>query len=80
MCAMQLRIPAWQPLLGSRCSDSSSTRLPSPFTHYLACSCEWDDPFGGRCTDTFSLSNCGLVLTQLTDMSIAATGRRTLYK
>ncbi|PRW45614.1 hypothetical protein C2E21_6092 [Chlorella sorokiniana] len=42
--------------------------------------CEWEDPFGGRCTDTFSLSNCGLVLTQTTDMSIKATGRRTLYK
>ena len=43
-------------------------------------SCEWEEPFAGRCTDTFSLSNCGLVLTQLTDMSIAATGRRTRYK
>lgn len=74
---MQLRVrrPAWQPLLWS-----CGTLLPSPFTRCFACSCEWDNPFGGRCIDTFSLSNCGLVLTQLTDMSIAATGRRTLYK
>lgn len=42
--------------------------------------CTWEDPYGGECTDTFVLSECGGVLTQFTSMSIRSSGRSTQYK
>lgn len=45
-----------------------------------ACRCEWEDPYGGQCTDTFELSPCGTTLTQHTDMTIRSSGRRTQYR
>ena len=39
----------------------------------------WDDPFGGKCQDTFCMSEDGQQLTQMTEM-VMKTGRLCNYK
>ena len=41
---------------------------------------EWDEPFGGECTDVFVLGDGGYSLTQLSDMTIRGSGRRCKYR
>ncbi|BDA46897.1 hypothetical protein COCOBI_09-3500 [Coccomyxa sp. Obi] len=40
----------------------------------------WENPYGGDGTDTFVLSEDGLTLTQITDMTIRDTGERCHYR
>ena len=40
---------------------------------------EWEDPYGGECADTFTLSPDGESLSQVTEMRIRGTGRQTTY-
>lgn len=40
----------------------------------------WSDPYGGSCSDTFLLSECGKEMTQLTEMHVVGSNRRTRYK
>ena len=49
-------------------------------THGGACSVEWDEPYGGECTDVFVLGDGGYSLTQLSDMLIRGSGRRCKYR
>lgn len=44
------------------------------------CSVEWDEPYGGECTDVFVLGDGGYSLTQLSDMTIRGSGRRCKYR
>ena len=44
------------------------------------CSVEWDEPYGGECTDVFVLGDGGFSLTQLSDMTIRGSGRRCKYR
>ena len=46
----------------------------------LSCSVEWDEPYGGECTDVFVLGDGGYSLTQLSDMTIRSSGRRCKYR
>lgn len=41
---------------------------------------EWDDPYGGECSDVFVLSDGGRSLTQLSDMTIRGSGQRCQYR
>lgn len=54
----------------SRAEDGVSPRI----------TCTWQDPYGGECCDTFVLSEDGQRLTQITDMSVHGSGRRTVYR
>lgn len=42
--------------------------------------CTWSDPYGGRCSDTFNLSEDGHTLIQVTDMEVHTSGRRTQFR
>ncbi|KAK9862509.1 hypothetical protein WJX84_002777 [Apatococcus fuscideae] len=42
-------------------------------------SVEWDDPFGGRCLDTFQVSDDNQTLTQLTEMTMQS-GKTCMYR
>ncbi len=47
---------------------------------HVARSVEWDDPYGGECSDVFVLSDGGRSLTQLSDMTIRGSGQRCQYR
>ena len=62
------------------CGGSACRVAACASAHRGARSVEWDEPYGGECTDVFVLGVGGFSLTQLSDMTIRGSGHRCKYR